>query len=194
SGALSRCWGLLDRKARVPDDDELATARRSRGWERVRLDTQARTIAFDAPGIELNLGSLGKGYALDRCASRLQDAGILDFLIQAGGSTILARGHAADGLGWPITLPRAGSARREVLLLDEALSTSGSSEQTYMLNGQHLGHIIDPREGRPSERTGVVSAIARSGALAEAVSTALFLMDDASASRLLSATGARRCA
>jgi FAD:protein FMN transferase len=195
TGALSRCWGLLERRGRIPSARELALARSQTGWQHVRFDEEARTVAFSAPGIELNLGSLGKGYALDRLAARLERAGVGDFLAHAGGSTILARGRALDGSGWPVAVrPATGTCRTEHLY-EEALSTSGSSEQMFEVNGRRFSHILDPRSGEPSARVGTVSAIARSGVMAEVVSTALFLLDGLAVERrLLAATGARRCA
>ncbi len=194
SGALSRCWGLLDRRGRIPSEEELLQARCKTGWQRVRLDEGARTVAFLAPGIELNLGSIAKGYALDRVAALLTQAGVGDFLAHAGGSTIVARGRSLDGSSWPVGVRGAAGPRRIERLRDEALSTSGPSEQMLSVNGRRFSHILDPLCGTPSARDGTVSAVAASGTLAEAVSTALSLLDDAQAERLLVATGARRCA
>lgn len=194
SGALSRCWGLLERCARIPAPEALAAARRLTGWARVRLDENARTIAFAEPGVEINLGSLGKGYALDRMAARLTRAGVSDFLVGAGSSTVVACGHGLDGAGWPVLVRRDKKRGRTERLMNEALSTSGPHEQTFETAGRRFCHILDPRSGRPSTRVGAVSVIARTGVIAEAVSTALFLLEEAPARRLIDTTGARRCA
>src|SRR5262245_16883617 len=102
STPLSRCWGFLQRAPRVPDDESIAAARALVGMPLVELDEKAATVRFARPGIELNLGSIGKGYALDRMGEKLRRMGVRDALISAGGSSILALGTDRDG--WPIDI------------------------------------------------------------------------------------------
>ena len=72
STPLSRCWGFLQREGRVPSAEAIDAARARVGFDRVALDPARRTAGFEHAGIELNLGAIGKGYALDRIASRMR--------------------------------------------------------------------------------------------------------------------------
>jgi thiamine biosynthesis lipoprotein len=180
TGALIRCWGFFERQPRVPCAGALAAARASSGWSAVDLDEDARTIRFRVPGIELNFGSIGKGHALDRIAARLRDAGLTDFLLHAGQSSVVASGHGDEGEGWLVALrdPRSGGRLGTLRLRDEALSTSGIGEQGFEVDGQRLGHVLDPRTGWPSRECLQSSVVSDGGAVAEALSTAFFVMDE----------------
>jgi thiamine biosynthesis lipoprotein len=83
STPLSRCWGFLERKGRVPSAGDIEAARRRVGMNRVRLDADTRTVRFADPGIELSLGSIGKGYAVDRLAALLRRRGVTRALVSS---------------------------------------------------------------------------------------------------------------
>ena len=93
SSELSRVWGFSQREGHVPTDQEIQAALAQVGYERVALDIDRQQVKFDRPGLQLNLGGIGKGYALDRAASRLSDAGIEDFVLHGGQSSVIARGR-----------------------------------------------------------------------------------------------------
>ena len=97
STPLSRCWGFLRREGRLPASGEIDAARSVVGAGLVVLDEEAHTVRFAREGVELNLGSIGKGYALGRMAAILADAGVKDALVSAGGSSVLALGAPDDG-------------------------------------------------------------------------------------------------
>jgi thiamine biosynthesis lipoprotein len=132
--------------------------------------------------MELNLGSVGKGYALDRCAEILEAAGVVDFLIHGGQSSILARGgrHASgDPREWCIALRhplRADRRLAELKMRHCGLGTSGSGQQFFYHRGRRYGHVLDPRSGVPAE--GVLSAtvLAPDAAEADALATAFFVL------------------
>jgi thiamine biosynthesis lipoprotein len=176
STPLSRCWGFLKREGRLPRADEIAAARAAVGMDAVELDESARTIRFLRPGMELNLGSIGKGHALARVAGQMRRSGVLHALLSAGGSSVLALG-GRDG-GWLIDL-RSRQARRDRLarlrLREGALGTSGAGEQFVDVAGRRYGHVLDPRTGWPA--SGVLSStvVARDGAVADALSTAFLV-------------------
>jgi thiamine biosynthesis lipoprotein len=178
-GALIRCWGFLHRAGRIPDPDALDRARKASGWERVVFDDDAETIAWAAPGVEINLGSIGKGYALDHIAAALRASGIHDFLLHAGQSSVLAAGNAGAGDGWTVAIAdgrRPGGRLGTLVLGDQALSTSGIGQQRFTIEGRRYGHIIDPRSGTPSDACVQSSVVAPSAAVSEALSTAFFVM------------------
>jgi thiamine biosynthesis lipoprotein len=92
AGPLWEAWGFARRAGAVPTAAVLAEARSRVGGHLVELDSRRRTVRFLQPGVRINLGSIGKGYAVDRAAERLLEGGLRDFLIHAGHSSVLARG------------------------------------------------------------------------------------------------------
>ncbi|MEH3104615.1 MAG: FAD:protein FMN transferase [Sphingomonas phyllosphaerae] len=160
------------------------------GWRDIRLDRRAATIACAAP-IALDFGGFGKGYALDRAATALRDAGVGCALLSAGESSIAVIGEHPLGGEWSFAIPDPRDAGRpliEVALVDEALSVSATIGAG--IAAPERGAMLRPGDATPivAPRTAVV--IDRSGALAEMLSTALIVADDAAARRLHD--GARR--
>lgn len=177
SGPLTRCWGFLRREGRFPRLTEIETARTIVGNDKIVLDPEARTISFTKPGVEINLGSIGKGYALDRVtsllASRLRMA-----LLNAGASSFRAIGSGERGAGWTVGLrdPRSKHRRLGILRIrDCALSTSGSEEQSFDRAGVRYGHIIDPRSGWPANSVTSVTVVTHSAAVSDALATAFYV-------------------
>ena len=178
SGPLSRCWGFLRRQGRLPGPDEIENALSVLGTERLILDVESQSIGFAASGTEINFGSIGKGYALDRAASFLK-TNSRTALLSAGSSSMLALGSGAPGSGgWAIGIrdPRDKSRRLgTVKLRNCALAMSGSEEQFFEADGKRYGHIIDPRTGYPADGVLGVTVIAQSAATADALATAFFI-------------------
>jgi thiamine biosynthesis lipoprotein len=177
SGPLTRCWGFLKREGRVPSIDDIESARLSVGGEKVLLHDETRTIRFLRSGMEVNLGSIGKGYALDRVAASMRDR-VANAVLNAGASSILAIGAGHRDQGWSVGLrhPRDKNQRLATLnLRDCAVSTSGSEEQFFDHEGQRYGHIINPRSGWPARDVTSVSVVARSAAVSDALATAFYI-------------------
>lgn len=186
AGALLRCWGFFMGKGRLPAQAEIDNALARCGWEHVHLDPAERTVSFDVDGVALQLGALGKGYALDRAAAVLRRAGVAIALAHGGGSSIVALGKPPDERGWGVgfTDPRASEERLGVIVLrDRALSVSGVQERFFMSEGRRYGHILDPRTGLPAEGVLAAGAIAGTGAETEALSTAFVVLGAAGARR-----------
>jgi thiamine biosynthesis lipoprotein len=184
---LWRAWGFSRREGKIPTAEELEQARQCVGGHLVELDAERKTVRFLKPGVELNLGSIGKGYALDRAAEALADRGIHDFLFHGGQSSVLARGSCLDGRaasatapsGWAVGIrdPLRRTVRlAEVRLRNAALGTSGTENQFFRHAGRRYGHILDPRSGWPADSLLSATVIASSAALADALSTAFFVM------------------
>jgi len=137
--------------------------------------------------VALNLGSIGKGYALDRAAAPLRKARATA-LLTAGSSSILAVGAGPDGGGFQVGLRDPFDHQRRlgtVRLRDAALGVSGVSEQSFTHEGKRYGHIIDPRSGWPVQGRAYVAVIAPDAALADALATAIFVGGPSVAERML---------
>jgi thiamine biosynthesis lipoprotein len=181
TGALLRAWGFQGGERRVPTGEALALARSRSGGVHVTLDPAARTVAFDSPGVEFNLGALGKGYAIDRAARVLRSGfGIRAALVGGGQSSLRALGAPwGEPRGWGIDIgdPAGGAApMARVWLRDRALGTSGAANQYFIAGGRRYGHILDPRSGRPAHALASATAVARTAAEADALSTAFYVM------------------
>lgn len=178
SAPMSRCWGFLRRQGRVPEPNEIHETLAIVGSEKMKLDAEARTIRFGRHGVELNFGSIGKGYALDRMAAAMR-GGTDSALLSAGSSSLLAigSGDRSHG-GWKVGIRHPFNRHRRLAVLRLrgcAMSTSGSEEQFFEHQGKRYGHIIDPRSGWPAEGVASATVIAASAALSDALATAFYV-------------------
>lgn len=158
--------------------EALAAARAQVGWGRVTLDPARITLA---PGMALTLNGIAQGYIADRVAALLEAEGLGNLLIDTG--EFRALGSHPQGGAWPVRLAQGGT----VALRGRALATSAPLGTTFDQAGR-MGHILDPRSGRPV--AGVwqaVSVSAPTAALADALSTAICLTGDEVEARSLCA-------
>jgi thiamine biosynthesis lipoprotein len=202
AGPLSKVWGFYRRQGSMPDAAEVAAALALVGSRKLQLDRARRTIRFEQAGMELNLGAIGKGYALDRAGESLLDAGVCSFAIHGGNSSVIAQGNrqsAARGarnaeredestassralksdVGWTVALRhplKPDSRLAQFRLRNQALGTSGSGTQFFHYQGKRYGHILDPRTGWPADRVLSATVIAPTAELADALSTALYVL------------------
>jgi FAD:protein FMN transferase len=162
-GPLMRVWGFYKGTGRLPAKDQVAPALKKVGYKNVILDRESRTVRFAQPGVELDPGGIGKGYAVDRMVDVLKESGIASALVSAGGSSIYALGTPKDGpQGWEIKIRDPKNARKtvaEVYLKNQSLSTSGSYEKFFEAEGKIYSHIMDPRTGYPAQGMLAVSVI-----------------------------------
>jgi len=178
-GPLMKAWGFFRGDGRMPSEDELAAARRLVGGTHVTLDPVSRTIAFDEPGVELDLGGIAKGYAVDRVVELLKRRQIATALVSAGGSTIYGLGAPPSTGGWQVELQDPIDSRKTafaITLKDRALSVAGSSEKAFDVEGVRYSHIMDPRTGRPAQGVLSVAVLASSGTAGDALDNAFFVL------------------
>lgn len=188
SGPLSKLWGFTRRAGAIPASADLAAALAKIGSQHLAFDDERHTLGFLEQEVELNLGSIGKGYALDRCAELLHEHEIGDFLLHGGHSSVLGFGShgATPGEGWLVGMrnPLRPSKRLgEVRLGDGALATSGSGTQFFVHEGTRYGHILDPRSGWPAQGVLSSTVLAPTAALADALSTAFYVLGPEGAER-----------
>jgi len=162
-GPLMRVWGFFRGSGRLPPLAELSQAREKVGFANVVLDRAARTVRFLKPGVELDPGGIGKGYAVDRMIERLKAHGIKSAMISAGASSIYGLGAPPGDTGWTVKIrhPRRYTQTvAEVKLKDGSLSTSGDYEKFFEAGGKIYSHIMDPRTGYPAAGVLSVSVMA----------------------------------
>jgi thiamine biosynthesis lipoprotein len=160
------------------------------------LDRDARRVRFTTPGVEINPGAIGKGWALDRAIERLAHRGVPSALVHGGSSSVRAIGAQGPAgpsrRGWPVGLRhplRIDRRLATVHLADRALGTSGSGTQFFIDRGRKLGHSLDPRTGEPA--SGVLSAtvLAPTAAEADALATAAYVLGPAGLATIAPAGG-----
>jgi FAD:protein FMN transferase len=159
----------------VPSLEQQNKVRRCVGYEKIEL-TPPDNVTFHSPCMRLDLGAVGKGYAVDRAADVLRKWGIHNALINAGGSTLLAMGAPPGKSGWLLHLrDPSGKLDPQVMLKDQSVSTS---EQTppSLLGKNSAGHIIDPATGMPLRADFAVSVVAKTGTATDGFSTSLLLV------------------
>jgi len=178
-----RAWDLRG-AGRVPDRSELAAAVAATGPGRFRVSPELGTAARLHPAAGIDEGAWGKGYALDRIAERLAEAGVGDALIDLGGQT-LALGRdpsgasGASGKAWRIGIAHPRERQRPVAMLSVSnlsASTSANSERGRTAGGRPIGHELDPHTGEPAFDFGSATVLAPSALVADVLSTAFFVL------------------
>lgn len=181
-GALIDAWGYFRGPPRLPSLVERQAAMRRSGLRFVSLDPIRREVRYGREGLSLNLGAVGKGYALDRAAETMAtDFGVGAALLVGGRSSILAVGETPGGGGWPVRLAHPACPERTLAIVNlrsQALGTSSGAYRGLTHKGRRLSHLLDPRTGWPGEHWASASCIAPTAAAADAWSTAFFLMKE----------------
>jgi FAD:protein FMN transferase len=180
---LVRCWGFMGGEGRMPGAQEVAEARAKVGMPLVRLDPGACTVQFTREGMMLDLGAIGKGYAVERAAEVLREAGVTSALLHGGTSTVEAIGQPPDEEFWKVAIETPAPELEAppmllatVHLKDEALSVSALREHSFRAGGRTFGHIIDPRTGEPTVGTVLAAVVLPSATETDALSTALLTL------------------
>jgi thiamine biosynthesis lipoprotein len=176
-GPLMKLWGFFHGWGRLPEQSELAQALKLIGYRHMKLDAVTRSVAFDQTGIELDLGAIGKGYAVDRVVEILRAEGVASALVSSGTSSIYALGAPPGELGWEISLCDPLDRRkqaRSLRLQNMSISISGDYEQSFVLEGRLYSHLLDPSSGKPVEKMHMTVVIAASNTASDALSTAFF--------------------
>lgn len=178
-GSLVQAWGFFRGSGELPGGFRLRRALASTGYQSLALDAAERTVRFLVEGLALDPGGIGKGYAVERVAALLEEYGVHSALISAGTSTIYAIGAPPDQPeGWTVEIrdPRdSEKTAASIRLRDASLSTSGSYEKFFEVDGKVYSHIFDPRTGKPASGAMSVSVVSDSALDSEAWSTALFV-------------------
>ncbi len=173
---LSELWRNCALRNQLPSPEALAAARRQSGFGHVCLDAANRTVRFDTPGVQLDLGGIGKGLALDGLTEIFKQQGVKRAFLSFGESSVTVIGSHPAGVPWAVgvaDLFRNGTPVHTFRLQDASLSTSGNSPANGADARGRFGHIINSREGRPATGYRAVSVSSASAVEAEVLSTAL---------------------
>jgi thiamine biosynthesis lipoprotein len=178
-GALTALWKFdHDQDNSIPDAASIRERLPLINYRDVVIDARARTAFLRRKGMRVNLGGIGKGYAVDRAAVILRERGVRDFMIQAGGDLYVSgrRGDRPWRLG--IRDPRGPADRifAAIELADGTFSTSGDYERAFVKNGRRYHHILDPRTGQPAARCRSVTLVTPRAVLADALAKGVFIL------------------
>lgn len=172
---LMRAWGFADGNYRVPEQTELDALLQTTGWTEVSVNGTAVALP---DGFALDLGGIGKGYAAGRCKEMLRERSVTSALLSLGGN-VSALGSKPDGTAWTVAIenPDGGAYLGTVQIADQCVVTSGGYQRYFEQDGVRYWHILDPETGKPA-RSGMksVTIVASDDTLADALSTALFVM------------------
>jgi len=191
---LVRCWGFMNGLGRMPSAEELAEARSKIGMSLVQLNPAASTVRFAREGVMLDLGAIGKGYAIEAATELLREAGVNSALLHGGTSTVYGLGYPPEAETWKIAIgnPLDKTAKTEapseisashfnslplpsIPLCDEALSVSAIWGRSFQQQGKIFGHVLDPRTGEPVAGTLLAAVVLPSATETDALSTALLV-------------------
>jgi len=181
-GPLVNLWGFGpgDMIHEPPTDEKIAAVMNSVGYEHLQADCAQPALRKDIANLYLDMSAFGKGFAVDRVADWLEDAGFHDYLVEVGGELRLG-GHNAKGQKWAIGIEVPLTDQRQphtiVHLTDTAVATSGDYRNYFEAGGKRYSHTIDTRTGRPIiHELASVTVIDDSGYRADALATALLVM------------------
>ncbi len=168
-----------DADSHLPKPAAVAERRKLIDYRHVIVDEKASTVFLDKPDTKIGLGGIAKGYAIDRASAILLEAGVEDFLAQAGGD-LYVHGHRADGSPWIAAVrdPRGpeGTHFAALPVVDHAFSTAGDYERSFVAGGKRYHHIIDPRTGYPATASRSVTIYAKDALTADALDDAVFIL------------------
>ena len=180
-GPLMRCWGFVRSQGAWPSDQALFAAKTVTGMSLVRLGEADRTVEFARPGVAIDLGAIGKGFAIEEATALLRQCGVASALLHGGTSSIGAIGTPPEEPeGWPVGIadPRDPSRNAATIRLrDEAFSLSATWGKAFWHQGTQFGHVIDPRSGLPVQGAALAAVALSSATWCDALSTGLLILD-----------------
>ena len=160
-----------------PTEEDVAAALPAFNFGHLRLDRQRRTVQFARAGVQIDLGGIAKGYAVDNCVALLKARGVRQALVVAGGDSRVLGDRR--GRPWMIGIrdPRRKDAMVATMpLVDAAISTSGDYERYFEADGVRHHHILDPRTGKSATGARSVTIIGPDATTTEGISKSVFIM------------------
>jgi len=185
---LMDLWGVYRKRNTIPSDEEIANVMKSVGFDKLEFDEKARTILFTVPGMALDMGGIGKGYAADRAAEALAAANIRAGVIDIGGNLRMLPEPPPGKKFYHVAM--RDPKRRNSILPDMlkiapgmAVATSGNYERFVIFDGKKYGHLLSPITGSPAAVT-AVTAVAPTAMDADVFSTSCAIGGESAANRI----------
>ncbi|MBU6400159.1 MAG: FAD:protein FMN transferase [Verrucomicrobia bacterium] len=190
-GPCVRLWRTARRVKRLPDPAVLHAAMNAVGYQKLQLDPKTHAVKLRVPGMQLDLGGIAKGYAVDAAVATLRQHGIDRALVSGGGDMAMS-GPPPGKLGWrvallPLDAPNAPPPRF-VLLANAAISTSGDTFQRLEINGTRFSHIVNPHTGIGLTDHSLVTVIARNGLTSDSLTKPVSVLGPAAGLKLIART------
>jgi thiamine biosynthesis lipoprotein len=190
-GPVVRLWRRARRDRKMPAPELLDKARALVGSNQMELDSAARTVCLKRAGMKLDVGGVAKGYACGAAIAVLKQKGITSALV-VGSGDIVVSGPPPDASGWrigigPLEAPTA-PPRQFLSVRDAAVSTSGDAERYVEIGGKRYSHIVDPHTGLGVIDRCSVTVVARDGATADSLDTAVYVLGPERGLKLVEAT------
>ena len=173
-GSVLRLWHDAREKTELPDKDALAKAMQHMDFDHVVMDADASTVYITDPQMSLDVGAIAKGWAVQRVAENAPEG----LLISVGGNVCATGAKDEKGTPWVVGVqnPDGGEYLRKISITGGSVVTSGDYQRTFTVDGKAYHHIIDPETGMPSTYWRSVTVVCADSGLADALSTALFVM------------------
>lgn len=185
-GPLVRLWGFHDREPHVPDAAELARVAPLVGYRNVVIDAAARTVRFRREGVELDLGGIAKGFAVELAAYVLRDRGVSG-AVDAGGNQFVT-GLPPGKTSWSVGIrdpAQPGGLLGTVDVAAGSISTSGQYANALRVGGRTFGHVLDPRTLQPCDAALSVTVTGPDATLADALSKVALVLGPAAGRRVV---------
>ena len=174
---IVRAWGFTTGSYQVPDEAEIQALLPLVDYRKIQYDAADGDVTLPE-GMEIDLGSVAKGYAGQLAAQMLREHGVQSALLNLGGN-VQTVGAKPDGSPWQIGIkdPQGEDAMMVLSVEDQAVVTSGGYERYFEQDGQTYWHIMDPSTGHPAD-SGLISVtiVGDEGVVCDGLSTALFVM------------------
>lgn len=188
--AMFQLWAQAGQARRLPDEAELAEARGHVGWDKLTLDG-LWAMKLD-PDLQIDLGGIAKGYAIDWALEELRKSGAVGGLVEVGGD-LAVFGQAPGGGAWRVGVVDPfdpdGPPCGVLTLTDAGVATSGNYRRFTLIEGRRYSHIIDPRTGRPVDEAPSVTVIAPDALTADAWATGLSVLGPAGLAKIEQSPG-----
>lgn len=175
-GALSKAWGPSGEKGEVPPQAEIKKLLEFVDHKSVVVDEHGRWVRLKKEGMALNLGGVAKGFLVEKAALELKRHGTSRAIIHAGGDMLVFGAPEDEPFKIGIQHPREKKLLGEALLRDGAVASSGDYERFFEKDGVRYHHILDPKTGFPARGARAVTLIAKDPTVADALSTAVFVL------------------
>ncbi len=185
-GSVTQVWRRASRLNRFPDRGDIRKALKSKGFRLLEIDRKNRLVKLKKPGMRIDLGGIGKGYAADEGIRILKSMGIMSALVDAGGDLALSAPPPGEK-GWKISVSSgtASEADEVIVISDCGVATSGATYRYIEHEGKKYSHIVDPKTGVGLTREVRSTIIAPTGTRADALATAVSVLGIKKSKRMM---------